>query len=650
MLSTPTWANSIDANDDIFSMSLLQLLNVTVVSKESESIANSPAVVTAYDARELEALGLRNLIDFIHFVPGIEINQRLGELRTVQIRGLPGNSNQKVLFMLDGVPYWMPESGDIPLYGMPIQGIKRIEVIRGPGSVVYGANASAGVINIISRDDAGSSVKAYISNNNLRNLSAYGRKSFEQGQWFSVAAELQRDNGYQYNINNAFAVDPCFCFPETADGELTRKGEHSSALARLGFNGFTATVQSFVSKEAGEINETLVSPSIIRSKGTLIGINYQHAFENGEMTLYSDWNRYYRDIHAENFLAGFFLDSDGGIVFENNGAKNVRFRNGLSINYQFNENFSILSGAEYEERSTENKKFQDDRNGSVLSLVTQPPFNLPFELQQDNSILLVQADQNYEKSLYAQGDYILDAWRFVIGMRYVDNSAVGSDISPRGSVVYSINQTESIKLLYSQGVNAPTFRQSAATDSFGLPLDNNIVAETIRTWDLAYTKTADQLHYVLSVFHIEAFDLIKSNVNIDNIIKRNGAEFDMQYREENLKVFAGLSYVDEGDGHGDDLDADYASRWMLKLGVDYRYNVHGFSAALRSAGKRAGVDSYHQLNLNYRYNFSSQLEFYSSITNALDEDVTHPNPATLNKLQIQAYDGIGMQVGFKFVM
>jgi outer membrane receptor protein involved in Fe transport len=68
-------------------------------------------------------------------------------------------------------------------------------VIRGPGSVVYGANASAGVINIVSRDDAGFTLNAYTSNNNLRNFSVYGAKAFERGQWFSVAAEIQRDNG-----------------------------------------------------------------------------------------------------------------------------------------------------------------------------------------------------------------------------------------------------------------------------------------------------------------------------------------------------------------------------------------------------------------------------------------------------------------------
>jgi outer membrane cobalamin receptor len=650
MLLQQVSANTVDTKDDLFNMSLLQLLNVTVVSKQNESIASSPGVVSAYDARELEALGLRNLIDFIHFVPGIEINERLGELRTVQIRGLPGNSNQKVLFMLDGVPYWMPESGDIPLYGLPIQGIKRIEVIRGPGSVIYGANASAGVINIVSRDDSGFSLNAYISNDNLRNLSLYGSKTFQQGQWFSLAAEIQRDNGYQYDIENAFAVDPCFCFPETANGQLTRKVEHSSVLARFGFEGLTATVQAFIDEETGEMNETLVSPSNFRSKGILIGLNYLHAFENADLTLYSDWNRFYRDIYADNFLAGFFLDSNGGIIFENNGDRNVRFRNGLSINYRVNEHFSILSGTEYEERGTENKKFQDDNNGSVLSLVTQPPFNLPFELQDDNSILLVEAAQNDEKSLFSQGDYTVDKWRFVVGVRYVDNSMVGSEVSPRGSIVYSINDTESIKLLYSQGFNAPTFRQSAATDSFGLPLDNDIEAETIRTWDLAYTKTANQLHYVLNVFHIEAHDLIKNNENIDTIIKRNGAEIDMQYRDENLKVFSGLSYIHEGNGNGGDLDAEFASRWMLKLGLDYSFHSHGFSAALRSAGKRAGVKNYHIMNINYQYQISKQMTFFTSITNAFNDQVMHPNPALLNKIQVQANDGIGLQVGFRFDM
>lgn len=174
------------------------------------------------------------------------------------------------------------------------------------------------------------------------------------------------------------------------------------------------------------------------------------------------------------------------------------------------------------------------------------------------------------------------------------------------------------------------------------------MAETVRTWDFAYTKTANRLHYVVNAFHIEAIDLIKSNANIDNIIKRNGAELDIQYREDNLKIFSGLSYVQEGDGNGEDLDAEYASRWMLKLGVDYSYNSHEFSAVLRSAGKRAEIDSYHLMDLNYQYQISSKMTFLTSITNVLDDDIIHPNIALLNKNQIQARDGIGLLVGFRF--
>lgn len=628
-------------------MSLQQLLNVTVVSKHSESIARSPGVVSGYDARELEALGLRTLTDFLHFVPGIELNERLHELRTVQIRGLPGKSNQKVLFMLDGVPYWMPESGDIPLRGLPIQGIERIEVIRGPGSVVYGANASAGVINIISRKDNGATLNAYATTSNTKNVSLYGGKTFENGVTFNLSAELQRDNGYPYDVENAFAIDPCFCFPATENGQLIKQIEHSSASAHVGIQGFSATLQSFTGEETGDINDTLVGPSHIKSKGTLVSLNYHHEFDQLDVDIFTDWNRYYRDIHAQNLLAGFFLESDGGIFFDNDGKNNVRFRQGATFNYSLSQQFSILAGIEQETRSTENKKFKDDQDGAVLSLVTQPPFNFPFELQEDNSILLVEGAKNREKSMFAQGDYTLDKWRFVLGLRYIDNSEAGSEISPRGSVVYSINDTESIKLLYSQGFNPPTFKQSAATDSFGLSLDNSVSAETIRTWDLAYTRTSQRLHYVLNVFHIEADDLIKSNVNINEVIKRNGAELDVQFRNDRFKIFSGLSYVHEGNGHGNDLDSDYASRWMLKFGVNYTHKAHSIGTVIRSAGERAHVDAYHLINISYQYELTHNAALFSTITNLLDDANMHPNVANLNTLRIQASDGTGLQAGFR---
>ena len=143
-------------------------------------------------------------------------------------------------------------------------------------------------------------------------------------------------------------------------------------------------------------------------------------------------------------------------------------------------------------------------------------------------------------------------------------------------------------------------------------------------------------------------DLIRSSSNLDETLRRRGLEYDLKYRTENLNVFSGLSYVHEGAGHGNDPEAAAASRWMLKLGADYRVDKHGFSASLRSAGKRKDVAAYYLLNLNYRYQLSTRLKLFSSITNALDDKIIHPDTVNLNKIKIEARDGVGLLAGFSF--
>ena len=86
--------------DEVYSLSLEELMQIEVVSKTKESVSNSPALVSTYHAEQLLGLGLHSLKDFLHFVPGLEINETLNGGSVIQIRGLPSASNQKILFFI----------------------------------------------------------------------------------------------------------------------------------------------------------------------------------------------------------------------------------------------------------------------------------------------------------------------------------------------------------------------------------------------------------------------------------------------------------------------------------------------------------------------------------------------------------------------
>src|SRR4051812_21504024 len=144
---------------------LFSKTEVTTASKIAEPAALAPADVTVITEEEIRRSGARDLADVLRTVPGIELQRdQFGAVQIVS-RGLlsPSESNY-ILLLLDGVPANIPYYGGASLVydDLALVGVKRIEVVRGPGSALYGASAFAGVIQIITKsgdDEPGSEVE-----------------------------------------------------------------------------------------------------------------------------------------------------------------------------------------------------------------------------------------------------------------------------------------------------------------------------------------------------------------------------------------------------------------------------------------------------------------------------------------------------------
>lgn len=637
---------------DIFSLPFEQLLSINVVSKKDERVAQSPAVVSTYSVTQLERLGLSSLKEFLHFVTGIEVNEALTGRSYVQIRGLPGDSNQKVLFLLNGTPYWMPENGDIPLQGVPLAAIEKIEIIRGPGSVVYGTNASGGVISVVTKQGEtqgnGVEVDMQVSSNESAMVSMYAFHAFNDRASMDVAAEFRSDDGYKYQVKNTYAVDPCFCFPETDNGENLRQEEHYSVLLNWRWAGLDIMAQSYREDFMSDSNGSLVTPTDNIYRGSLLRARYQKVFGRGSIEFFSDWNHFYRESNVENILGFFMIPGEGNIDFDNSGQANDRIRYGISSQLDVSQAVSWLGGFEYENRSTENQKYRDDVGGENLTLVTQPPYNLPFQIQGDGSILLIEASDTDELSAFLQADINIKKWRFVLGGRYVDNSEAGEDLSPRGSLVYELDSRKSLKLLYSEGFNSPTFSQSSATDFLGLPQDLDVSAEKIRTWDLAYSYISTDIFYVVNAFSTEAIDLITNFDNSEEVIRRSGVEFDLRYQKNVWNVYGGLSYLYQGDDASEDSAAGFTSRWVLKSGADLTLGNVELGASLRAASSRAEVNAYYLFNSHIRYRFSNGSYIYLTLKNLTDDLVLHPDVRIESRSEIQAAEPRSAVLGFHY--
>ncbi len=141
---------------DLTSMNIEDLMNikVTSVSKAEQKLSRTASAVFVIEREDIRNSGALNIPDLLRMVPGVDVAQITANTWAIGVRGFNSRFSNKLLVMLDGRAVYAPSFGGVfwDTLDVPLENIERIEVIRGPGGSVWGANAVDGVINIISRN------------------------------------------------------------------------------------------------------------------------------------------------------------------------------------------------------------------------------------------------------------------------------------------------------------------------------------------------------------------------------------------------------------------------------------------------------------------------------------------------------------------
>lgn len=156
LLALPAWSQQNSA--DLTSQSLEDLMDVQVtsVSKKEEKLSRAAAAIFVISAEDIRRSGATNIPDLLRMVPGMDVAQINANTWAISARGFNADFSNKLLVMLDGRPVYVPTFGGVywDVLDVPLEDIERIEVIRGPGGTIWGANAVNGVINIITKKAA----------------------------------------------------------------------------------------------------------------------------------------------------------------------------------------------------------------------------------------------------------------------------------------------------------------------------------------------------------------------------------------------------------------------------------------------------------------------------------------------------------------
>jgi iron complex outermembrane receptor protein len=143
------------ASRDLTDASLEDLMNmeVTSVSKKEQKLSKTGAAVFVITQEDIRRSGANNIPDLLRMVPGADVAQIDANKWAISLRGFNDRYADKVLVLIDGRSVYTPSFSGVywDQQDVPLDNIERIEVIRGPGGTVWGANAMNGVINIITK-------------------------------------------------------------------------------------------------------------------------------------------------------------------------------------------------------------------------------------------------------------------------------------------------------------------------------------------------------------------------------------------------------------------------------------------------------------------------------------------------------------------
>jgi hypothetical protein len=510
------------------------------------------------------------------------------------------------------------------------------------------------VIKVVTRKDWQNEVNLLLGRNDLAVASGYGHFQLAQGD-LTLAVEKRNDSGYQAEAKN-FRNIPAFLengmLKLDDDGQIKRAQQHLSGLLKYRHDGFGFTAQAFQSTDTGVTNAWLGSPHTREETGQLLASHYSVERDQWQYKIYGDVNRYYyrsdvTDLLTTTSIGSFFIppiSGDGRFEFENDGRDNYRFKAGASASGQLFESLRLDIGVENELRSSERFIITDDIGGASYTAITGAP-----------TTTLFNAAKVREISTYGQLDHQQGAWRFTLGARHTDNGDYGARITPKASMVYQFDQQQSLKLLFSEGFNSPTLAQNRVVDEFGEPTSSVLDAETIQSSDIAYTWSDSNHNFVSNIFNVEATKLIQRAYgggfnNADNIIRRQGIEFDYKYSSYQWQVFASTHYLKQGDKEiVGDPSAKITPAITASLGVSYQLGEHQFGFSERYIGKRANIAAYNLLNISYNRRIGP-LNLSLEVQNLLDETAMHQNSKFLSfPLQMSSVQGRALHVGVRYL-
>ncbi|MGD1845509.1 MAG: TonB-dependent receptor plug domain-containing protein [Salibacteraceae bacterium] len=206
-----------DSTDAFFDLSLEDMMNVSItsMSKKSEPLKDVAASIYVISQEDIQRSGATRLADLLLMVPGVNMQFNSYDNLSFGMREATDGFVGSVLVLVDGVPYHSPYLSTFSFtnFDLPMEAIDRIEVIKGPGGTIYGANAATGIISIYTKkakDHQGITVSMNQGSRGFTNTSLYYGTEVGENASLSAFGQLRHFDGFEplEEFNGDFVTVP----------------------------------------------------------------------------------------------------------------------------------------------------------------------------------------------------------------------------------------------------------------------------------------------------------------------------------------------------------------------------------------------------------------------------------------------------------
>jgi len=507
---------------DTLSLEDLMNIKITVASIKELTARQSPAIISYITADDIRNFGSRDLMEVLQHIPGFEFGVDEEGVVGLAVRGNWAHEGKAVLLidgqeMNDGL-YSTLQFGN----HYPIENIERIEIIRGPGSALYGGNAAYAVINVISRTvqnktemQAFAFYGASTTDFSRRGANLFlGKKAENKSLSIQAfASQAQRSHSEYKDVYGDSIL---------LNGNSDLNNIYLNVGSSIGHLGIRAIADLYKVESYDQYQAIGKKPLYLHFDSYLGEINYEYKITD-----------HLRIIPKVNFRYQIPWAYDGNdntldstdIPFEKSSESSERYSASILSEYDPNEQFNVTVGVSY---------FYD-RSKNLI--------------EGENFITTNTSELTYNNaSFFLQGLYKVRNYNLLGGVRFNNNSRYASTLVPRIGITREFNKVN-FKALYSRSFRSPSTEN--------IDLSNNIKPEVTNVYEFETGYSINEYSYVtLNAYEVKTndpiiyyFDTITNSDAYKNIefLGTRGLELSYLYKRYWGGIDIGASYYKAKD-------------------------------------------------------------------------------------------------------